>query len=504
MSSTNASILAMYRGRFFLRGVFGLAVLCLLDSVRADSPSLDVATLKKVKAATVYLQVRLTDNRIVQGSGFFVDEPGLIVTNAHVLDMLDAESRKHIRVDVTIADGSGKARTLVGKVLGADRGSDLGLIRVTDKNLPEPLKLGTAKSLNETDGVYIFGFPFGKDLGKDITVNQSTVSSLRKTAAGTIQRVQLNGGLNPGNSGGPVTDAKGNVIGVSVSAVRNAQIGFAIPADHVTTFLNGRIIGSGVGTPYKEAGQVKLPVTFELIDPLGRIKMVAFELWAGNPGAPRPASPKEPAPLPGDSPKKRYPMKYDKTAQVTLDAPAPTLGPKQVYWIRPIITNGLNETRWVTATSAPARPPLERKAITLKYRPPTGGKQTAEMVSIGGFRIRDRDGEEHALSMDFRTTFTESFAPAEPKLFPMRLTYDRFSLTLKIDDKPLPGDADLRKMLADIRYLSANVEMDRDGSLSTGRADLSRAPKFSREALSDISDQAHDAPISPETAGGLG
>jgi S1-C subfamily serine protease len=446
----------------------------------AEGPPLDAAALKKVKAATVYLQVKLLDGRVIQGSGFFTDEPGLVATNAHVLDMLDADSRKPRGVGVTVHDGMGKARTLAGKVVGVDRGSDLGLIRVADKDLPEPLKLGTARGLTETDTVYVFGFPFGKDLGKEVTVHKSTVSSLRQSAAGTLQRVQLDGGLNPGNSGGPVVDGRGKVVGVAVSAVRNARIGFAIPAEHLVTFLNGRIIGSSVGTPYLDGAGSKLPITFELVDPLGRLKMVDTEIWAGNPGRPRPPGATEPAPLPGDSPKKRYSMKYDKTPTVTLDVPAPPLGgPRQVYWIRPVITNGLNETRWVMATSAPARPPLARKPITLKYRPPVGGKQTAELVSIGGFRTRDRSGEENALSMILRTSFTEHFGEAEPQHFPMRLAYDRFTLTIRIDDKPL----------ADIRFLSTHVEMDRDGSVSGAKAELARVPRASRAGLSDISDQ---------------
>jgi hypothetical protein len=468
----------------------GLSALLAPGTARAEGPVLDAAVLNKVKAATVYLQVKLLDGRVIQGSGFFTDEPGLVATNAHVLDMLDADSRKPLGVAVTAHDGTGKTRTLAGKVVGVDRGSDLGLIRVAGKDLPEPLKLGTARGLTETDTVYVFGFPFGKDLGKEVTVNKSTVSSLRLSAGGTLQRVQLDGGLNPGNSGGPVVDGKGKVVGVAVSAVRNARIGFAIPAEHVVTFLNGRIIGSSVGTPYKDGVGLKLPITFELVDPLGRLKMVDTEIWAGNPGRPRPPGATEPAPLPGDSPKKRYSMQYAKTPTVTLDVPAPPLaGPQQVYWIRPVITNGRNETRWVTATSAPARPPLERKPITLKYRPPVGGQQTAELVSIGGFRVRDRFGEEKALSMILRTSFTEHFGEAEPQHFPMRLAYDRFTLTIRIDDKPLPGDADLRKMLADIRFLGAHVEMDRDGSVSSARPELARVPRASREALSDISDQ---------------
>jgi hypothetical protein len=111
------------------------------------------------------------------------------------------------------------------------------------------------------------------------------------------------------------------------------------------------------------------------------------------------------------------------------------------------------------------------------------------MVSLGGFKIRNQKGEDHSLSVDFRTAFTEQFAEAEARVFPMRLTYDRFTLGLKVDDKPLPGDADIRKTLADIRFLAANVEMDKDGSVASAKADLTRVPKASQSDLDDISDQ---------------
>jgi S1-C subfamily serine protease len=451
-------------------------------------PKLDVATLKKVKAATVHLQVKVPDGRVLQGSGFFTDEPGLIVTNAHVLNMLDPESRKPVRVDVTIESGTDRSRTCIGQVLGVDRGSDLGLIRVEDKDLPQPLKLGDVNELLETETVYVFGFPFGKDLGKEITVALSTVSSLRKSGA-FISKVQLEGGLNPGNSGGPVVNGKGHVVGVAVCGVRGSKIGFAVPANHITPFLNGRISGSGIGTPFKEGGGQKLPVSLDVIDPLGRVKMLAVEVWTGNSGPSRPPNDKEPPALPSDSPAKRYELKYDKKPRVSMDVSVPPLGPNKVYWIRPVITNGLGVTRWLPGTIARTGQPLERKAITMKFQPPVGAKQTAELTSLGGFRIRTQEGEDHSLDLNFRTTVTENFAAEEDRCFPMRLTYNRFTMNIKLDGEVQEASDTLRNSLQNMRFLAADVEMDRDGSLSGAKANLTRVPKASRDVLGDISEQ---------------
>ncbi|MBM3983684.1 MAG: serine protease [Planctomycetes bacterium] len=99
------------------------------------------------------------------------------------------------------------------------------------------------------------------------------MSSLRKDR-GVLMKAQLQGGLNPGNWGGPVVDAKGTMVGVAVSGVRGTQIGFAIPAEFVGKFLNGRIVGSNVGQVYTEGAKRGVPVAFELIDPQRRIKKV--------------------------------------------------------------------------------------------------------------------------------------------------------------------------------------------------------------------------------------
>src|SRR5207302_7175684 len=82
-------------------------------------------------------------------------------------------------------------------------------------------------------------------LGKNVSVNRTTVSSLRRPN-GSLAVVQLAGGLNPGNSGGPVTNAKGEVVGVSVAKLRNTDtIAFAIPAEVTDRFVENQIARGG-------------------------------------------------------------------------------------------------------------------------------------------------------------------------------------------------------------------------------------------------------------------
>jgi S1-C subfamily serine protease len=125
---------------------------------------LNLAVLKKVKEGTVHLEVSLPNGTTAEGSGFFTDEPGVVLTNAHVLGMLDGDSRPPAKVTITVKSGEADSRSLPGKLLGVDRGSDLALLRVEGKDLPQALKVVPAKNVNETQEVFIFGFPLGKRL----------------------------------------------------------------------------------------------------------------------------------------------------------------------------------------------------------------------------------------------------------------------------------------------------------------------------------------------------
>jgi S1-C subfamily serine protease len=189
--------------------------------------------VQQVKQSTAYLRVHLPTGGMSEGSGFFALERGIVITNAHVIGMLRGGLPPRSVEVVTHSGEPGETR-LTGTVMGVDQATDLAVLRVEGdaSRLPAPLPVDSATKLTETQKVYIFGFPFGADLGKNITVSTSTVTSLRREN-GVLTKVQVNGGMHPGNSGGPVTDARGAVVGVSVSGIRGTQINFAIPGDFI-------------------------------------------------------------------------------------------------------------------------------------------------------------------------------------------------------------------------------------------------------------------------------
>src|ERR1019366_4778201 len=116
-------------------------------------------------------------------------------------------------VSVTVNSGEPNEYKVKGIVLGVDRTNDLAVLRTdsTTAPLPPPLQVDSATKLTETQKVFVFGFPLGLQLGKAMTVTESSVTALRKNPAGILNQVQVKGGMNPGNSGGPVTDSRGVV-----------------------------------------------------------------------------------------------------------------------------------------------------------------------------------------------------------------------------------------------------------------------------------------------------
>ena len=110
----------------------------------------------------------------------------------------------------------------------------------------------------------IYGFPFGEMLNvaraasnPAITVNPASISSLRRDDLGQLSVIQIDGSVNPGNSGGPVVDERGQLIGVAVAKLSMADnFGLAIPAAHLDALLHGRWVASRSTLVAHQPGQL--------------------------------------------------------------------------------------------------------------------------------------------------------------------------------------------------------------------------------------------------------
>ena len=194
----------------------------IVQAVERVGPSVvRIDTVKRVSnpLGNLFGSGPTTQKQAGQGSGFITRSDGLIFTNAHVVEGAD-------KVAITLPDG----RSFSGRVLGGDPLTDVAVVQVVAEKLPVA-PVGNSNDLKPGEWAIAIGNP----LGLNNTVTAGIISAVDRTnAVGEGQRVpyiQTDAAVNPGNSGGPLINAAGQVIGIN-TAIRQAPgagLSFAIP-----------------------------------------------------------------------------------------------------------------------------------------------------------------------------------------------------------------------------------------------------------------------------------
>jgi len=175
-----------------------------------------IDAVEKVKTAVVKIEIykKEKDKEVPagSGSGFLFSSDGYLFTNSHVVHNAGL-------IKVKLYDGSTAAATLVGE----DQDTDLAILKISEIAFT-PVKLGDAEELKIGQLVIAIGNP----LGFQHTVTAGVISALGRTLEGQSGRmmdsmIQTDAALNPGNSGGPLINADGEVIGVNTATIRGAQ-----------------------------------------------------------------------------------------------------------------------------------------------------------------------------------------------------------------------------------------------------------------------------------------
>lgn len=163
----------------------------------------------------------MTPERCGQGSGFIIDPNGIILTNNHVVDGAD-------EVTVHLTD----KREFKAKVLGTDPKTDIAVIKIEGKDLPV-VKLGKSENVNVGEWVAAIGAPFGLD--NTVTAGIVSAKSRNLPDEQFVPFIQTDVAVNPGNSGGPLFNMKGEVIGINSQIFSTSGgfmgLSFAIPID---------------------------------------------------------------------------------------------------------------------------------------------------------------------------------------------------------------------------------------------------------------------------------
>jgi S1-C subfamily serine protease len=168
-----------------------------------------------------------------------VSDTGVFVTNRHVVQNLGDTAK------VKLVLGDDARTTMTVTVLREDADADLAVLRATGPAAARKftfLELGDDAGLFETMPVTAFGYPFGRSLAiggqgyPDISVNVGRITSLRKKD-GKLHQIQLDAAVNPGNSGGPVIDDTGKLVGIVQSGVVASGVNFAVPVSRLRGLL---------------------------------------------------------------------------------------------------------------------------------------------------------------------------------------------------------------------------------------------------------------------------
>jgi len=220
--------------------------------------------INNVYESTVYIEVSGDYGSVAAGSGFVYksdDKHGYILTNYHVIE----NGKKYV---VTFTDGTEVEASLVN----GDEYYDIAILKVDASKIKKVATLGNSQSVEIGDSVFTVGAPLGKEymgtITKGIISGVNRMVSVKLSSGSYMMEVlQTDASINTGNSGGPICNIRGEVIGITSSKLMGTGVegmGFAIPINSVLDAIENMESGNKVARPYLGVQLVDISNTFAL------------------------------------------------------------------------------------------------------------------------------------------------------------------------------------------------------------------------------------------------
>lgn len=170
-----------------------------------------------------------------QGTGFLLNDEGYIATNFHVIDGSD---------DITISGIRGDFSTsFKAEVVAVDKPNDLAVIKVISDLVqfsPPPYRIGNSSEVKKAESVFALGYPLKQYMGDEVKVTSGIINSMTGFQ-GSVSQFQFSASIQPGNSGGPLINSAGDVIGVNTAKIRSDMaegVGYAVKSDYLKFFIS--------------------------------------------------------------------------------------------------------------------------------------------------------------------------------------------------------------------------------------------------------------------------
>lgn len=453
--------------------------------------------LQRMKKATVFVH-RLGKEREPLGSGFVCLGPDLVVSSAQALGVHEEGAAIPGELGLTLNNGTKDEVTATGRLVGIDRKANLVVLRVENRPAkvawPAPLPVVPAAQLRETSIVYVLGYPFGDDLGKEITISKSSITGSRSGAEEGLSILQLGGQVNQGVSGGPVFDETGNVVGVALPGFDDSLISFAVPGENVQALGNGRMTFRRMQD--RTSGDQRTVVAqMNFVNPLQNLRDVEIDWWFGDPVEMPTQKNAKALPQPGEGPRTTTAcplMRDGTTVETHLPMPS-TLEPGKLLWSQAHWTDGTGKRHWEPAMphEIMVPPTPERLVVTVKRKP---DRTPLTIVSSAEFILADNK-RSRTVHRKISARFWEDLRSIEENQ--VAWTYytvaGPFDIRLYRDGVIVDPPTNVRQIVTDADKLGLVVASDGGKTMHKWMLDKRRVPPASLPLLSTFAEQLFDS-----------